>query len=188
MIMKKNNVKKAQTGATLVEFAIVVPLLLLLVLGIIEFGYAFYHLNILNKSVQDGARYFSDPMIARYDGTKASLTNPINLRSTNSANFTSTKNLVIYGNSAGTGTALLPDTVPTVALYCAEEPTVYTTFIPASTTTYATSACTIGTTYHIRVTATYTHTFILGNTLGNFTSGRIPNSFALTASAVLRVE
>jgi len=49
MLLLKQSIKKFETGAALVEFAIIVPLLLLLVVGISEFGYAYYHLNILNN-------------------------------------------------------------------------------------------------------------------------------------------
>jgi len=167
MLIKKECSKNAQTGVALVEFAIVVPLLLLLVVGISEFGYAFYHLNILNKSVQDGARYFSDSQIARYNGTGSNLSNPINVSTiTNGANITRTQNLVIYGNIAGTGNALVPP----------DNGSGYTTpIIP-----------TIPAANHIQVTVQYNHNFILGNVLNNFLG--ITNPFPLTASTVLRVE
>ncbi|MDG4856550.1 TadE/TadG family type IV pilus assembly protein, partial [Mesorhizobium sp. WSM4982] len=40
----------------MVEMAIVMPLLLTLLLGFIDFGYAFYQWNAGNKAVQAGAR------------------------------------------------------------------------------------------------------------------------------------
>ncbi|MER8844168.1 pilus assembly protein [Mesorhizobium australicum] len=45
-----------QSGATMVEMAIVMPLLLTLLLGFVDFGYAFYQWNAGNKAVQAGAR------------------------------------------------------------------------------------------------------------------------------------
>lgn len=45
-----------QSGATMVEMAIVMPLLLTLLLGFVDFGYAFYQWNSANKAVQMGAR------------------------------------------------------------------------------------------------------------------------------------
>ncbi|ESY95313.1 TadE/TadG family type IV pilus assembly protein [Mesorhizobium sp. LNHC229A00] len=45
-----------QSGATMVEMAIVMPLLLTLLLGFVDFGYAFYQWNAGNKAVQSGAR------------------------------------------------------------------------------------------------------------------------------------
>jgi Flp pilus assembly protein TadG len=43
----------------MVEFAIVLPVLLLLVFGIIDFGRALYTLNNLTSAVREGARYAS---------------------------------------------------------------------------------------------------------------------------------
>lgn len=166
------DLKKQQKGAALIEFAIIMPLLLLLVVGICEFGYAFYHLNILNKSVEDAARYFSDPMQAR----QMVLTDLINV-TTNPA-ISPTRNLVIYGSIFNTATALMPPVngsnyaIPTIN--CVDATSQNTT-------------CSI-TTEHIKVSATYQHNFILGNTLNRFTNGAIPNVYNLTASSIMRVE
>lgn len=46
-----------ETGAAIIEFALVVPLLLILVWGIIETGRAFYTISSLASAVRDGARY-----------------------------------------------------------------------------------------------------------------------------------
>ena len=47
---------KKQDGATTVEFAIMVPLLLLLTFGIIEFGLLLFNKHIINNSSREGAR------------------------------------------------------------------------------------------------------------------------------------
>jgi len=44
-------------GAALVEFAIVLPMLLLVVWGIVDFGRLFFTSNSLATSVREGARY-----------------------------------------------------------------------------------------------------------------------------------
>lgn len=44
------------SGTTMVEMAIAMPLLLTLLLGFVDFGYAFYQWNAGNKAVQAGAR------------------------------------------------------------------------------------------------------------------------------------
>lgn len=179
MLLFKQSIKKIQTGAVLVEFAIIIPLLLLLVVGICEFSFAFYHFNILNKSVQDGARYFSDPLRARKGGT----TLPIDTRTAtspgNGTNITETENLVIFGNIAGTGSSLMPTDASnyTITVHCAEE-------VPPNDDD---KEC-LATTQHIRVTGSYTHNFILGNALNQLTSGAVPNVYTLTASSTLRVE
>ncbi len=168
MPLYKKYFRNRQKGVALVEFAIVVPLLLLLVVGVSEFSYAYYHLNMLNKSVQDGARYFSDPQQAR----NGDIYGPIDVSTvTNSANITKAQNLVIYGNILGSGNALMPP----------DNGSGYTTpIIPTIPT--------IPTANHIQLTVQYNHHFILGNVLNNFTKLGISNPYPLTASSVLRVE
>ena len=46
-----------ERGAAIIEFALVAPLLLALVWGIIETGRAFYTINSLASAVRDGARW-----------------------------------------------------------------------------------------------------------------------------------
>jgi Flp pilus assembly protein TadG len=48
--------RRNQKGAAIVEFALVVPLLLLLIWGIVDIGRAFYTLNNLASAVREGAR------------------------------------------------------------------------------------------------------------------------------------
>ena len=45
-----------QKGAAAVEFAIVLPLLLLLVFGMIEFGLLFYNKQVITNASREGAR------------------------------------------------------------------------------------------------------------------------------------
>src|SRR6516164_1215250 len=78
-----------QRGQSLVEFAMVLPLLLLIVFGITEFGRAYYQYNTLSKAVRNGARYMSSHTYS-------------------SANITNAQNMVVYGNTAGTGTPVVP--------------------------------------------------------------------------------
>lgn len=51
--------RKKQRGVAIVEFALVVPLLLILTFITTEFGRAVYQYNTLAKSVRDAARYLS---------------------------------------------------------------------------------------------------------------------------------
>lgn len=81
-----------QKGSSTVEFAMMLPLLLLLVVMVSEFGTMFYQLNALNKSVQIAARYLSDVSMNK----KNTITQ-----------MTDAQNLAVYGNSAGTGTTVL---------------------------------------------------------------------------------
>jgi len=54
--MYNTNETKKQRGAVAVEFAIVLPLLLLLFAGITEFGLAYYNKQILTNASREGAR------------------------------------------------------------------------------------------------------------------------------------
>jgi len=81
--------RTSQRGQSLLEFAMTLPLLLLIVLGVIEFGRAYFQYNTLSKAVRQGARYMS---MHAYD--------PIEL--------TRTQNITVYGNREGTGSPCLP--------------------------------------------------------------------------------
>ena len=77
---------KRQHGVALVEFALILPMLLLLTLITVEFGRAIWQYNTLAKSVRDTARYLS----LQTPGTK----------------IPEARNLLVYGNTAGTGAPL----------------------------------------------------------------------------------
>ncbi|MFG0888428.1 TadE/TadG family type IV pilus assembly protein [Vibrio sp. CJQ_6] len=91
--MMKRLMKK-QAGLAAVEFIITVPLLLVLLGGIVEFGNAFVRYNTLSKTVQNGCRY----AVTDIYGTS---------NSDSIAQVADIKNMVVYGNKAGTGTPLL---------------------------------------------------------------------------------
>lgn len=87
---------KPQRGVALVEFALILPLLLVLTFFTTEFGRAMYQYNSMTKSVRDAARYLS-----------------LQLPNTQT---TEARNLAVYGNLAGTGnpvaSGLTPGHVP----------------------------------------------------------------------------
>ena len=92
----------------MIEFAIATGILVPAFVGTFQFGYTFHVYNNLNSAVRGGARYGS---MQSYDsGT-----------STPSTSFsTAVKNMVVYGNSAGTGSPVTPglttDNVQVVAV------------------------------------------------------------------------
>ncbi|MGI6379396.1 MAG: TadE/TadG family type IV pilus assembly protein [Anaerolineae bacterium] len=49
--------RRKERGQELVEFALILPLLLLLLVGIFEFGYVVFAQNTLSNAVREGARY-----------------------------------------------------------------------------------------------------------------------------------
>ena len=78
-----------QSGVALVEFALILPLLLILTFVTTEYSRALFQYNILTKSVRDAARYLS--VYNPGDTTK----------------FPIAKNLVVYGNPSGSGLPLV---------------------------------------------------------------------------------
>ncbi len=52
----KNQKVRNEKGATVVEFAIIVPLLMLLIFAIIEFGFIFYTKGVVTNAAREGAR------------------------------------------------------------------------------------------------------------------------------------
>jgi Flp pilus assembly protein TadG len=78
-----------QGGQSLLEFAIVLPVLLLLGFGITEFGRAYYQYNTLSKAIREGARYMSSQPYS-------------------DATIASAQNMVVYGKTTGTASPVLP--------------------------------------------------------------------------------
>jgi Flp pilus assembly protein TadG len=76
-----------QRGAALVEFAIVLPLLLLLVFGIIEFGFLLYDQAVITNASREGAR--KGVVTAVSYGTDSVITEAINTATSNSSNVIS---------------------------------------------------------------------------------------------------
>ena len=47
---------RSERGAELIEFALVLPLLLLIVLGIVDFGFLFQRMQVMTNAAREGAR------------------------------------------------------------------------------------------------------------------------------------
>ncbi|WP_338523260.1 TadE/TadG family type IV pilus assembly protein [Pseudomonas batumici] len=63
---------KYETGTTVVEFTLVLPLLLILLFGIIQFGWLFYNYAVLTSAASTGARLLATQRgyAAPYSDTK----------------------------------------------------------------------------------------------------------------------
>jgi Flp pilus assembly protein TadG len=85
--MKTRPGRSTQSGVAIIEFALILPFLLLLTFTVTEFGRAIMQYDTLTKSVRQAARYLA----MQTPGTK----------------ITEAKNLVVYGNTAGTGSPML---------------------------------------------------------------------------------
>ncbi|MFL6706695.1 MAG: TadE/TadG family type IV pilus assembly protein [Massilia sp.] len=79
---------RSRRGSALVEFALLLPFLLLLSIMVIELGRAVQRYNATAKTVRDAVRYLS----TQTPGT----------------HVTEARNLIVYGNTAGTGSPLDP--------------------------------------------------------------------------------
>jgi Flp pilus assembly pilin Flp len=55
--MRLRKFVRNEEGAAVVEFALVMPILALIIFGIIDFGRAFYTVNNIISAVREGARY-----------------------------------------------------------------------------------------------------------------------------------
>jgi len=56
MRLSSRHFARSEGGAAMVEFAIVLPILIMFFLGIVDFGRAFYLYNNLTNAVREGAR------------------------------------------------------------------------------------------------------------------------------------
>lgn len=104
-MFKFNCMNKApfrQTGAAMVEFALILPLLIVLVFGITELGRALYQVNTLDKAVASGVRF-----MARYEGLLDLSDCSLNGGPWATASGYAS-NLVATGKEGAGGTGLLP--------------------------------------------------------------------------------
>jgi adhesin HecA-like repeat protein len=100
-------------GSAMVECAIILPVFLVLVGGVLEFGFYFYQQQLVESGVRDAARYLaltSDP--------------------TNTINQSSAKNLAVYGLASG-------DIAPRVSGWSTADVTVSVGSIDNSAGTYS---------------------------------------------------
>lgn len=84
-------------GLAIVEFAITMPLVLLLLAATADLGRALYQYTALNKAVQDGARYLSEKGYL--------VANSIVVDSTD---LTLAKSVTVFGTPTGSTTPVLP--------------------------------------------------------------------------------
>jgi Flp pilus assembly protein TadG len=77
---------KCEQGTQMIEFAFLLPFLILLFAGAVEMGRMFYTYTTLQKSTEVGARYLST-MLVQTDGTYVT------------TDTTAAKNLVVYGRT-----------------------------------------------------------------------------------------
>ena len=90
--------RRSMRGVATVEAAMALPLLAFLMLATVELSRGFIQYTVLSDAVRNGARHAAGRALL---GT----TQKVNI---STALITETRNLVVYGNQAGTGNAQLP--------------------------------------------------------------------------------
>ena len=142
-----------ERGLAMVEFAIVLPAILLIMFGVTEMGNAILRYNSLTKAVQDGARHASAYALL---GTSGSVLIDAQLEA-------EIRNLVVFGNIAGSGTPLLDGLTPSQVEISVPGPEL------------------------IRIVATYPYVPGFGIRLPTFGSGTGPSlAVDLSASVTMR--
>lgn len=66
-MMRALHLMRDRNGSAATEMALVMPLLLVIMLGSVEFGHFMYNEHMLAKAVRDGARYAARQGFANYD-------------------------------------------------------------------------------------------------------------------------
>ena len=89
--------RNRQRGVATVEAAIGIPLLLFLMLAGVELGRAFVQYTVLSDASRNAARHAAEEAMRATQ--RVSITPQL---------ITETRNLVVYGNEAGSGPAILP--------------------------------------------------------------------------------
>lgn len=94
-IRMMNALRKARSGASMVEFALCLPIFVLLLLGVAEVGRAILHYHIINKGLRDSTRYLGRvPVTCPAVGTAAGSVD-------NAANAATATNLAMTGTLNG---------------------------------------------------------------------------------------
>ena len=110
-----------ERGASILEFALVLPILLVLVFGVIEFGIIFYDKAMLTNAVREGARYgivSTSSLPANQRRTKAEISEVV-------TNYCSNY-LITFGAAVIPGVDVVPD--PSGAPVCGDDLTVSVTY------------------------------------------------------------
>lgn len=145
-----------QCGAAMVEFAIALPLLLLLLFAVVEFGRMLLQYNSLLQANRDAVRYVAanayNHTLGRVDVTAA-------LR-------TETQNLAVYGSPV-VRTGMQPQ-------------------VPGLSAANVQVTAVAGTTDHVQVSISYTFQPLIGSGLPRLVGRAIRLDFPLVATTVMR--
>jgi Flp pilus assembly protein TadG len=127
----------ADSGAALVEFAVVAPLLIILLLGVIEFGWLFAQMNEIRHVAQEGARWgaVSHPDV---DGDGSEDWDDVAARACNAANLPGGTTVVVTGSEGGGSKGDTASITVTANPQSLSQLGLIQTFLPSSLTNTAT--------------------------------------------------
>jgi Flp pilus assembly protein TadG len=151
---------RGERGAALVEFALVLPLLLVVIAGVVDFGFLFQRYEVVTNAAREGARLASLPS---YNGQTALIRAHV-------------RNYVQQGLALST--AALNATVPNTA--AGVDITNVTLSYTANGNTYQIPA--------VSVTVNYNHTFLLLGPVLGLIGGTWGNSMNIVGFSQMRLE
>lgn len=145
-------------GAALVEFALVLPLLLVVIAGIVDFGFVFQRYEVITNAAREGARLASLP---EYQTNTTMIQDRV-------------RSYVQQGLSLSN--AALDSVVPAANVVVTDTPFTVT----SGATTYTVQATTVA--------VTYNHSFLLLRPILGLINKTWGSSIALTATSQMRNE
>ncbi len=148
--------KREQVGLAMVEFVLVLPVMLLLLLAVGEMGRMMLQYNSLLQANRDAVRYVAG---RAFDRTLGRIDLPSTLQ-------TETQNLVVYGSPV---------------FRSGMQP-----LVPGLRTSDVQVSAVAGTSDHIQVSITYTFQPLVGTGLPALLGGRTRLDFPLVATTVMR--
>lgn len=102
---------RRQEGATAVEFAIIIPVLMLLILGGMDFGHMFYIEHMITNASREGARYAARYTASPNDPASSDVSNYV--KTTLNYNSLNLDNFVVSASYTG----VTPNKIVTVTVH-----------------------------------------------------------------------
>jgi Flp pilus assembly protein TadG len=170
--------RQANRGATIVEFAIILPLLLLLVFGLIEFGLILYNQHVITNACREAAR--AGVQLASPPGTTQSPNRYTKAQIVDVVNNYCGNYLVSFGSNS--------NQPPTTKVYRIDKDNPASDLLLNNTD----PGCSLSDTLRksLRVDVTYPYSFLVVPQIlsGLFSNSLFPNSRTLKATTTMVCE
>jgi Flp pilus assembly protein TadG len=159
---------RSDAGSELIEFGLTLPLLLLLVLGMFEFGFMLQEYEVLTNAAREGARVAALPTYSATDTARV-----------NNATARINDYLTAGGLTASSATKCVGNLTP---------PTAPGTGCAGAAVTAPLAAPATGCVSTIAVTVSYPHSVIFVRGIFSLFGGSLPATKNLSATAQMRTE